>query len=107
MEKKLKLGPLGMNIELPGGQNMPVPVLHADIIGPLGNPESRKLAKELVERYNSYDEFISALKDAKKALENAPMVGEQYDQQHSDEQMRAIVEINAALGLEPDGAPKA
>lgn len=62
MEKKLKLGPLGMNIELPGGQNMPVPVLHADIIGPLGNPESRKLAKELVERYNAHEELIILLK---------------------------------------------
>ena len=62
MEKKLKLGPFGMNIELPDGQSMAVPVLHADIIGPLGNPESKKFAKELVGRYNAHEELIILLK---------------------------------------------
>ncbi len=48
----------------------------------------------------SYDidhELIAAIKGALEALLNVPVVGEKYDQQHSDTHMQAYLRLNEAF----------
>ena len=46
---------------------------------------------------DTLDEVKAVLKHAKEALYNAPEVGDEYDQQHSDTHIRAILAIEAVL----------
>lgn len=48
-----------------------------------------------------YDELALVAAKALRALENVPMVGEVYDQQHSDTHMAAMIDLRIALGLDP------
>jgi len=41
--------------------------------------------------------FVSACRAALEALRNVPVVGEVYDQQHSDTAMRAILKLQGVL----------
>ena len=58
---------------------------------------SKQDAEDIATAINAYPELVARLKQAIEALRNAPMVGEVYDEQHSDTQLRAIHEATTLL----------
>jgi hypothetical protein len=51
----------------------------------------------IIKLFSDYVKQRKALEQAKEALYNVPMVGELYDQQHSDTHMNACLAIDKAL----------
>ena len=51
----------------------------------------------IVKAVNNHDALVAALEICKEALMNVPVVGEPYDQQHSDFQMHTYNIVMAAL----------
>ena len=58
---------------------------------------AKENAEFIVKAVNSHDALVAALETCKEALMNVPVVGEPYDQQHSDFQMHTYDIVIEAL----------